>query len=173
MAERMQDPNETPKARKLRKASVEDLLVKGEKVVVQAEIHTGIYWKTVAVFIVAILVGLLVFQLGMLLAAVAVVMFIQTTLKKELLLLVLTNKRVLVRYGILQVDVVDMRFSKIESLELERMIPGYIMGYANIVLMGTGNRYVVIPFVRNAVEFRRAYNRLTLSDDELKSGGGN
>ena len=87
-------------------------------------------------------------------------------LVKEILLMVLTNKRVLVRYGILQVDVVDMRFSKIESIELERMIPGYILGYANVVLMGTGNRYVVIPFVDNALEFRRAYNKLTLVDDE-------
>ena len=93
-------------------------------------------------------------------------MLVHAKLKKEILFLVLTNKRVLFRYGILQVDVVDMRFSKIESVELERMPPGYILGYANVVMMGTGNRYIVIPYVENAVEFRREYNRITLEKED-------
>ncbi|MCB1650518.1 MAG: PH domain-containing protein [Alphaproteobacteria bacterium] len=158
-------PKDKPKVKRLRKTSVDDLLVNGEHVVLQAGIHPGIYWKTLVVFIVSILVGLFIFPLGVLLAATALAMFIYNTLLKEILLLVLTNKRVLVRYGILQVDVVDIRFSKIESIELERMIPGYLMGYANVVIMGTGNRYIVIPFVGNALEFRRAYNAMTLSED--------
>jgi hypothetical protein len=147
-------------------ADVSEMLVKGEEIVSEAVIHPGIYWRTVAVFILAILTSLFVFELGLLLLVVSIAMFIHVTVKKSLLMLIVTNKRVLVRYGILQVDVVDMRFSKIESLELERMLPGYLMGYANIVLMGTGNRYVVIPFVGNAVELRRAYNKITLVDDE-------
>ena len=65
-----------------------------------------------------------------------------------------------------KVDVVDMRFSKIESVELERMAAGYIMGYSNVVIMGTGNRYVVIPYVANGPEIRQAYNRLTLIDED-------
>ena len=99
-------------------------------------------------------------------AVTAIIMFAYVTLKKEILMLVLTNKRMLFRYGILQVDVVDLRFSKIESVELERMVPGYIMGYANVIIMGTGNRFVVIPYVENGPEIRQAYNSLTLSDDE-------
>lgn len=167
MAERQKDPNETPNKRKLRKASIDDMLVKGEEIVDQAVISQFIYWHAAAVLIFAVLVSVfVVFELGAVLALAAVCMFIYATIKKEILLLVITNKRVLVRYGILQVDVVDIRFSKIESLELERMIPGYLMGYANVVLMGTGQRYVVIPFVGNAPELRRAYNRLTLAEDE-------
>ena len=79
-------------------------------------------------------------------------------------MLVVTNKRLLVRYGILQIDAVDIHFDKIESVELERMIPGYIMGYSNIVIMGTGQRYMVIPFVANGPELRRAYNEQVLGD---------
>jgi hypothetical protein len=94
----------------------------------------------------------------MLLGVVAVLMAIYAIIKKEILMLVITNKRVLARYGILQVDVVDMHFDKLESMELERMLPGYIMGYSNVVLMGTGSRFIVIPYVANGVAVRRAYN---------------
>jgi hypothetical protein len=156
-----------PAVKKRGKVDVSDMLVKGEEIVVEAVIHNGIYWRTAVVFIFAIIMALLVFELGLLLLVVSILMFVHVTAKKSLLMLIVTNKRVLLRYGILQVDVVDMRFSKIESIELERMMPGYLMGYANVVLMGTGNRYSVIPFVANAVELRRAYNKITLADDDL------
>ena len=84
-------------------------------------------------------------------------------------MLVLTNKRVFVRYGILQVDVVDIHFSKIESVELERMPPGFIMGYSNVVIYGTGNRMIVIPYVANGPQVRRAYNELTLNSEAESS----
>jgi hypothetical protein len=152
-----------------RNNDIDQMLVKGEKVIAKAVISPFIYWQSVAVFLFAILVGLFVFELGVLLAVTALVMFSYVTLKKEILLLVLTNKRMLFRYGILQVDVVDLRFSKIESVELERMVPGYLMGYSNVVIMGTGNRYVVIPYVENGPDIRQAYNSLTLSDDDLET----
>lgn len=167
------DPNEDEDARKMRLASIEDMLVKGEEVIVQARIHWAIYWRAAAVLILSVLVGgFIVKELGYLLLVTSLAMFIHAWLKKSILLLVVTNKRILVRYGILQVDVVDMHFDKTESIELERMIPGYLLGYANVVLMGTGNRYVVVPYVENAVEIRRTYNKIVLSDDEEKGKDG-
>lgn len=157
-----------PKASR-KQVNVDDMLVKGEEIVERAEIHWGIYWKSIAVFIFAVLVAVfVVFEIGVLLAISAFVMFIYATLKKQILMLALTNKRMLFRYGIMQIDVVDMRFSKIESIEIERMPPGYIMGYSNVVIMGTGQRYVVIPYVANGLEIRQAYNHMTLSEEELE-----
>jgi len=107
-----------------------------------------------------------VIELGALLAVVSVLMIIYATMLKEILMFVLTDRRVFVRTGILQVDVIDIRFSKIESVELQRMLPGYLLGYSNVVVMGTGNRYIAIPYVSNGVQIRRRYNRLTLEDDD-------
>jgi len=163
------DKYKPTKGKRRARQSADDLLVKGEQIVAEAVISPYIYWQSIAVLVVALLVGLVVFELGVLLAVTAIAMFTYVTLKKEILMLVLTNKRMLFRYGILQVDVVDMRFSKIESIELERMVPGYIMGYSNVVIMGTGQRYVVIPYVANGPEIRQAYNRLTLSEDEAEN----
>jgi hypothetical protein len=148
------------------KADLDALLLEGEHIVESAHISPFIYWQTFCVFILAIVVGLIAAPLGWLLVVTATLMFIYNALRKKILLLVLTNKRMFMRYGILQIDVVDMRFSKIESIEIERMPTGYIMGYSNLVIMGTGQRYITIPYVSNGPEIRQAYNRLTLDKDE-------
>ena len=154
-----------------KKVAVEELFVDGEDVVITAKIHDAIYWKSVAVFVISLLVALfVVIEIGALLAFVSVLMFVHALFKKEILQLVVTNKRIFVRYGILQVDVVDIQFSKIESIELERMLPGFIFGYSNVVVMGTGNRYIVIPYVRNALSIRRAYNKITLEEPSRDEG---
>ena len=164
-----QKPRKQTKSRIFANPNIKDMLVEGEEVVEEAFIHNGIYWKSIAVLIFAFLVTIFVVaELGLFLAIVALLMLTYETFRKEVLMCVLTNKRIFVRYGVLQVDVVDIRFSKIESIELERMLPGYLMGYANLVIMGTGQRYIVIPYVGNAGEIRRAYNRMTLVDGDAE-----
>lgn len=145
--------------------SLKERLVSGEQVLVTAEISAGIYWKALAVFVFAVVVAVgLAVELGAVLGFAAVGLAIYAILLKEILLLVVTNKRIFARYGILQVDVVDIHFDKIESLELGRMLPGYLMGYANVMVMGTGGRVIVIPYVSNGPELRRAYNELVLGE---------
>lgn len=146
---------------------LEDRLIKGEKVVQSAVISNAIYWQSAAVFILAVLVGLfIVKELGILLLIVALLMGTYALARQKIYMLVLTDKRVLVRYGLLQMDVVDIHFDKIESVELERMPTGMMFGYANVVVMGTGNRYIVIPYVANGRAIRKAYNEMVLSEDE-------
>ncbi len=153
--------------RQSREELVTERLLKDEQVVASAIISDGIFWKPGAVFILALVVAVLVAtELGAFLGGVSVLMAIYAIIMKEILLLVVTNKRILVRYGILQIDVIDMHFDKVESLELARMLPGYLLGYANVVIMGTGNRYIVMPYIENGVEIRRAFNELTLNEEK-------
>lgn len=145
---------------------LEDRLVKGEEVVKQAVIHGAIFWQAIGVFVLSLLTGAFVaYQLGILLLVVSGLMALYAYARSVVMMLVLTNKRVLVRYGLLQMDVVDIRFNKIESIELERMPTGMIMGYSNVVIMGTGNRYISIPYVANGRAIRKAYNEMVLEDE--------
>ncbi len=145
---------------------IKDRLVKGEEVLVSSDIHWGIYWKPVVVFVFGVLLAFLVKELGLLLMVVGVIFGFYNFVRSSILLAAVTNKRMMTRYGILMVDVVDIHFDKIESIELERMLPGYLMGYSNLVIMGTGNRLVVIPYVSNGPALRRAYNETVLSDKD-------
>jgi len=138
--------------------SVENMLQADEEIVLRGVIHWAIYWKSVAVLGLAFLLCLIAVQLGLLLGVVGVLMLIHAVITKHIMTIVLTNRRIIARYGILQMEVVDMRLSKVESLELERMLSGILLGYANIVMMGVGQRYIRIPYIANAVQFRREYN---------------
>ena len=132
------------------------LLQEGEEILRVATIHPGIYWKTVAVGIIALIliINIPTFNLGIFVAFVAFVMFCLATLYKHFLLLVLTNRRVFLRHGILRVDTIQIRHSRIESVETERTIMGQILGYASVVIMGTGSRNTAIPFIADALAFR-------------------
>lgn len=145
--------------------AVRDRLVDGEDILKTAHIHWGIFWQTGAVFVVALLFCVFVAkELGLMLLIVTVLMGAYAAARRSVYLLVLTNKRMLMRYGILQTDVVDIHFDKIESIELERMPTGYLMGYSNVVIMGTGQRIVIIPYVSNGPEIRKAYSEIVLGD---------
>lgn len=149
------------------KQFIEDRLVRGEELIESAFIHQGIYWHAIAVLILALIVGMFVVsELGILLLVVSAIMVSFAYARRTVYTLVLTNKRVLVRYGLLQMDVVDIHFDKIESIELERMLPGMIMGYSNVVVMGTGNRYICVPYVSNGPAIRKAYNEIVLGNEE-------
>ena len=148
--------------------NLEDILTKGEEVILYGNVHWGIYWKASVVLLFALLVGLLLFvELGIVLGIAGVLLLSYAVIKKHMLLLILTNKRILVRYGILQVDVVDIRFRNIESVELERMLPAFLMGYSSVIVMGTGNRFIYIPYIANGAAFRRAFNELVLDEEEI------
>ncbi len=144
---------------------LEDRLVDGEEILNVTVIHKGIYWQAIAIAIITALVGIFIaYQLMFVLGAAALVSALYAFLRQKLYVLVLTNKRIFARYGLLKMDMVDMRFNTIESMETEQMLPGMIMGYANLVVMGTGNRYITIPYVANAKAIRKTFNQMVLED---------
>lgn len=157
---------EKPKIPESKKNLVREQLLEGEKLVVEGYIHPAIYWKSIAVFIIGLLVSLFVVrEIGVILIVVSLLMAVHVTALRQILLISVTDKRILARYGLLQIDVVDLHFSKVESVELERMLPGYLFGYSNVIVMGTGNRYIVIPYVGNGIEVRQAFNKMTLENE--------
>ncbi len=155
----------TKRPKSFQDREIEKILVKGEEVILRAELHGAIYWKSVALIIVALLLALSIPPLGLLLAVVGVILLCIAILTRHFLLLAVTNKRILARYGLLQMDVVDIRLSKVESIDLERMLTGHIFGYANVVVMGTGQRLIRVPYIRNADAFRRYYNEMVLASE--------
>jgi len=145
---------------------IDRMLVSGEEVILRAMLHNAIYWKSVAVLLFALFVWLFIAApLGVLFFVVGGIMLLLAVITQHFLLLAVTNKRVLARYGLLQMDVVDIRLSKIESIDLERMLPGHIFGYASVVVMGTGQRLIRVPYIKNAESFRRYYNEMVLADE--------
>lgn len=141
-------------------------LLEGETMIIQGRVHPAIYWKSVAVFGLALVMLFNAFALGMFLAFVATIMFFLAGLTQRYLVLILTDKRVIIRAGVAFVELIEIRHSQIESVELFYTLPGQIFRYASVVVSGTGRRSVMVPYMENAVEFRRALEEILIKRDD-------
>lgn len=147
-----------------------DFLLEGETLILRGTIHKAIYWKSVVVLLLAIFLLFKAFNLGVFMLFVAGVMISMAVLTERYLVLILTDKRVIVRAGITFVELIEIRHSQIESVELSYTIPGQIFGYAIVVIAGTGRRTVMVPFISNAIEFRKGLENILMKREEMPRG---
>lgn len=135
-----------------------------ETVVVVANVHDAIYWKGVVVIVLGMLLLIGVFQnLGFLLMFVGAIMLVLAHLSRRFLVLAATNKRIFVRSGYVYTDMVELRYSQVESVELGITPIGQIFGYGSVILSGTGQRRVIVPFIKDAIGFRRQINDILVN----------
>jgi membrane protein implicated in regulation of membrane protease activity len=145
---------------------IRQLLLDGEEVIRVARIHPAIYWKGGAVLLLGLLLLFPATNLGLFLIFVATLVLCAAYLTQHFLMLALTTKRVLIRYGIIKLEVVQIHHRKIESVELGWTILGQIWGYASVMITGTGSRVSVIPYIADAPQFRKELEQILLDIEE-------
>lgn len=148
-------------------AILQSMLTPDEKIIRHATISPGIYWKGIALLGLALLVLIKAFNLGVFLLLVTAIILVIAHLTKHFLLLAATNKRIIMRGGIMNLDVIQLRYSKVESVEVAWTIMGQFLGYASVVITGTGSRVVVIPYVADAAQFRETINQQLMAREDL------
>ncbi len=156
-------------AREIIKARGSDFPVKmreDEKLLCEAKISQAVYWKPLAIFFVALLFLLIARNLFLFLAFVALVSYAYFYLVKSSLFLLVTSQRVMFRSGLIKVDTVQLRLDRIESVEIQRTVMGQLLGYATVVITGTGNRFAFVPFVANASQIRDVLDELLYQRDK-------
>jgi len=139
-------------------------LIEDEKVIAAATVHDAIYWKGVAVAIVGILL-LMTFAaaLGVFLIFVGAVVIALAHMTRSYLVLAATDKRIFVRSGIVYADMIEMRYTQVESIELGITPIGQMFGYGSVIVTGTGQRRLIIPFISNAITFRQKVNDILVN----------
>ena len=139
-------------------------LAEGEVLIAFAHIHAAIYWKAVAVLMFAILIGLAFApMLGLFFALVGGIMFLMAHLTRRFLILAATDKRMFVRSGWFYADMIELRYAQVESIELGIMPTGQMFGYGSVIVTGTGQRRIIVPFVADAVQFRSKVNDILIN----------
>ncbi len=82
------------------------------------------------------------------LPVIALLIFtIAAWLKRNLIEMVCTNKRVVKRTGIINVTTEELHRERIESVEIRQSILGRIFNYGDILFSGTGTSKVVFHFI--------------------------
>ncbi len=148
--------------------SITSMLRPDERLIRVARISNGIYWKGIVLFIISLMMmtSVIIFNLGLFMMLVSIIILTHAYLTKHYLLLALTDKRVLVRQGILNLDSIQLRLNRIESVELEWTIPGRILNFSIVVMTGTGSRIAVVPFIADGPQFRKELDEMLLANED-------
>lgn len=73
----------------------------------------------------------------------------------------ITNKRVVVKTGLISRDTFEMNHSRIESVNVDQGILGRILGYGTISIVGSGGTKVSFPNIKSPLEFRKKFQELS------------
>lgn len=73
----------------------------------------------------------------------------------------ITNKRVIIKTGIISRKTFEMNLSKIESVNVDQSIMGRIFNYGTIHIVGSGGTREVFPNIAFPIEFRKKFQELT------------
>ena len=74
----------------------------------------------------------------------------------------ITNKRVIIKTGLLSRKTIEMNLSKIESVNVDQTILGRILGFGDITIVGTGGTKETFHKIKRPLTFRMKFQELSL-----------
>jgi uncharacterized membrane protein YdbT with pleckstrin-like domain len=133
-------------------------LMTNEKVKFTAKIHWLILLPGIATIVISIImmnsptadsgVAAIILLFGLWMLVKALISKITTEL-------VVTNKRVIAKVGLIRRDTIELNHSKVESYQIKQPILGRILGYGTVIINGTGGGKTPIPNIDSPMDFRR------------------
>lgn len=74
----------------------------------------------------------------------------------------ITNKRVIIKTGLISRKTFEMNHSKIESVNVDQGILGRILGYGTIRIVGSGGTKEVFPNISKPLQFRKKFQEMSI-----------
>jgi len=74
--------------------------------------------------------------------------------------LAITDKRVIAKFGLISRSTVEMRLSKVETVQVDQSILGRILNYGSVVVSGAGVPRAPIPGISSPLNFRGRLNAI-------------
>lgn len=72
----------------------------------------------------------------------------------------ITNKRVIIKVGLISRRTLEMNLNKIESVNVNQGILGRMLGYGTIVIVGTGGTKEPFASISDPLTFRKNFQQL-------------
>jgi len=125
---------------------IDGALIKDERVVYTGNISL---WSLAPLIFLGFLL-LALFGLGLLFWLAAYIRYKTTEL-------VVTNKRVVAKFGFVSRQTIELNINKVESIQVHQSILGRIFNYGSLVVSGAGNPQAPILGISNPMAFRRVF----------------
>ena len=155
---------------------VSNVLGKDESVTYEATISLLAYWKSFLIGGLFLLFGLAMsgIQIAMLheagssaslyiplfFLAIGAFILAPPFIAKMTTELVITNRRIIAKFGLFRRYTIEINLSKIESIRVDQSILGRMLNYGSLLIVGTGGSKEPIPEIINPLEFRRRYDQI-------------
>ena len=136
---------------------VDNNLLPNEQITYRAKLHWIIYALPVMVFVIAIAVAL---SGGGWIAFIAIgvigfALFLPPWIKSSSSEFAITNKRVLIKVGLIRRHSLELLLQKVEGIGVDQGMVGRILGYGTITVSGVGGTKEPFQMISNPLEFRR------------------
>ncbi len=82
----------------------------------------------------------------------------------------LTNQRVILKWGLIQRNTIEIILEKVEGLSADQDILGRLFNYGSITVRGTGSGNTPCPGIEKPLDFRRAVNEEIQKLGQAKAG---
>src|SRR5580704_4548122 len=124
---------------------IREILRPDEKLLATGNIHWIIYWPAIALMALAVIalivlglasiVGRIIFVL---LALAAIFFAIKEWLQQWITEIAVTDRRVIVKTGLIRRHTAEMNMDKVESVTVYQSVLGRLLGYGSVHVRGTG-----------------------------------
>jgi uncharacterized membrane protein YdbT with pleckstrin-like domain len=114
---------------------VNNNLIRGEVVVFETNYHWIIFFSLKAIF----------------------TLFISPLIDRWTDEFAITNKRIIIKTGLISRHTVELNLSKIESVNVDQCIFGRILGYGTIIIVGTGGTRETFSIIQDPIVFRKKF----------------
>ncbi len=132
---------------------VDSQLIDDESVVYVAKVHWAAFLKGLVLCVLGFIFD--VTEIGGVLLLIGIVLLIFAAMTYLTTELVITNKRVIAKFGWIRRKTFEQQLDRIEGANLNQSILGRMLGYASILIRGTGGGSTPIPFIAEPDNFKR------------------
>lgn len=140
---------------------IQNNLQAGEEIKYKANIHWYIFVYPIILLLLGVFFSCaqtgIIYYIGLLLLLLGLFHLTKRILLKVGAEYVVTNKKVILKSGILSRDALELILSKCEGLRINQSIMGRILGFGSIVVT-TGGATNQFNFIANPMKFRNEIN---------------
>ncbi|MBF0293111.1 MAG: PH domain-containing protein [Nitrospinae bacterium] len=148
---------------------VENAILPGETVKYRAKLHWNIYFAAIALLVIGIVpfvwgfvldvktnTGLSALVIGSVLITAAALTGINSLIKSKSSEFAVTDRRVIIKTGLISRRTLEMNASKIENISIDQTIIGRILDYGTIEISGTGGTKETFGNIAAPMAFKKA-----------------
>jgi uncharacterized membrane protein YdbT with pleckstrin-like domain len=145
---------------------VDSVLAEGERIVYRAHISRWKFFLSYLLGVLFVLAGLTAYvrrsDIGTdslipaaVLVAIGLVLFLVAVVRRWTTELVLTNRRIITKQGLVARNTVEMNLGKVESLHVNQSLMGRLFDYGDVTVVGTGSSLEPLRGISSPLELRR------------------